>query len=422
MATYSIPEFNLENLEKKLARIQKKAQKYGCDFSYVRTGDHYEKRTITEQIGIDTWTGQPITKKHDINVRYIDIDVSGTARVGNWQYVASLEYTTQGNIIHAVPDVEIPKRYYTCSPWCEHCKTQRDRKSSYIVMDCETGDFKQVGSSCIKDFTRGLSAEAVSAYESLIHEMEEAHDSLGGWYGSTTYFDTVPFLSAVAETIRIYGYIKRGTAGTECTADRVIDLYKVAQGLPLSRFDDVRAHQIAKHREAVAHGWDMTRPESIALAEQVRAWILGNEKDDNYFHNLKVVCGLDCVDSGKTGLLASAFPAYDRELEYQAEKLRRQRAEAEAGAQSRHVGNVGDRISFITDQHKCLTSWDTQYGTVYVYKFVDQDGNVYTWKTSKWISDDCDTKLTITGTVKEHKEYRGVLQTEVTRCKIARVA
>ena len=420
MKTFAIPSYNIENLEKKLARIQKKAKKYGCDFTYNRIGTHFEKRKIREQIGFDTANVCPIYKTYTVNIEYIDIEVDGTAKVDGWEYVATLDYQTTGNIISGTGKVDIPKKYYSCTPWCEHCKTERDRKSSYIVWNEESGDFRQVGRNCLKDFTGGLSAEAVSAYESAIHEAEEASEFSGSsWGWNHLYFDTIPFLTAVCETIRIYGYVKRGTPGTECTADRVVDLYKVATGMRLSTFEDVRYAQIRHHKDAVSKGWDMKNPESIARATAVRDWIVNNERDDNYYHNLKVVCALDCVDEGKTGLLASAFPAYDRELEYQAEKLRREIKDREAGASSQYIGSVGDRITITITECKALTSWETQWGTTTIYRFVDASGNHIIWKTSKWIDSEKVVGKTITGTVKDHRDFRDVHQTELTRCKIA---
>ena len=72
-------------------------------------------------------------------------------------------------------------------------------------------------------------------------------------------------------------------------------------------------------------------------------------------------------------------------------------------------------------------SWyETQYGTMNVYTFVDDDGNVYVWKTSKdmgycvngyWQVSEKGSRLTLTGKIKDHKEYKGVKQTMLTRCK-----
>jgi len=407
--TYSIPEMNMEALEKKLARISKKAAKYGCDFHFEKIGEHFETRELDEY----DENGKRLTEE----IRYIDIDVEGKAEANGWSFAASLDYTEKGNIISGVEGIEIPERFYSCTPWCEHCKTRRDRKSSYIVYNAESGEFKQVGSGCLKDFTNGLSAEAVAQYESWIHECEEASEfsGFGGW--AQRWYDTREFMAAAAETIRIFGYVKRGTEGMTATADLVDDLYRVYAGHSLGLCRDFLLEQYDMAR---SKGWDMDNPASWELADTVRDWIASNEKNDNYFHNLKVACALDHVLGNSAGLVVSAFPAYNREMDYQAEKIARERKAAAEGAASDYVGKIGERISFETDNSRCLTSWETMYGFTFVYKFVDGEGNIYTWKTGKNL--DCDCRYKVVGTVKEHKDYRGVKQTELTRCKVERIA
>lgn len=410
MARYSIPECNMESLEKKLVKISNKCKKYGCEFKYERVGEHFEDHEFPKYNDFGEKVG-----KYTETVKFIDIEVDGKAVVNGWKFAASLEYTDKGNIVVGHGGLEIPSRYYDCAPWCEHCKTMRDRKYSYIVFNEESGEFKQVGKACLKDFTGGLSAEGVAMYESYFKEIEVAED-YSGWSGfGKSYFKTDEFMACVAEMIRIYGYVRSSDyySGIS-TASRAEDAYRVENGMSLGMFaEEVKA----MYDEAVAKGFDSKRKETAELVEKVRNWILSNERDDNYFHNLKVACALEYCDGRPTGLLASAFTAYDRELEREAEKRERELKAKAEGELSKHVGTVGKRISFKAVEVKALTSWETMYGVTVIYKFVDGDGNVFTWKTSGWVNTDREIAK-VTGTVKEHKEYRGVKQTELTRCKI----
>ena len=52
-----------------------------------------------------------------------------------------------------------------------------------------------------------------------------------------------------------------------------------------------------------------------------------------------------------------------------------------------------------------------------MYKFVSPDGFVATWKTGNWVSDKC-IGGKISGKIKALNEYRGIKQTELTRCKV----
>ena len=411
---YSIPEENIEKLEKKLTKIRNKCEKYGCEFKYERVGEHFEEKKIVDHDDvIGNVNGTPVYRSWPETIKFIDVEVEGKAAVNGWRFAASLEYTSKGNIISGVEGIEIPQKYYECAPWCEHCKTARDRKYSFIVFNEESGEFKQVGKACLMAFTRGLSAEAVAQYESFIKELEEASDSgyCGGW--GRTYYNVNEFMKCVAETIRLYGYVKSG-GETQSTASLAEDFYRVEHGMRLGYGSK---EILAKYDNAVSKGFDVKREETEETVKAVIDWIVNNEKDDNYYHNLKVACSLEWCGGSTLGLLASAFPAHNRELEYQADRLEKERKAKEEGARSNHVGAVGKRVSFKAVEAKALTSWETMYGVTTIYKFVDGDGNVFTWKTSGWVNTDREIE-NVTGTVKEHKEYRGVKQTELTRCKI----
>ena len=399
---YSIPEDNMERLEKKLRRIGNKCRKYGCEFKYWKLGEHFEDLVLFDDDG----------RKTKVVVKYIDIEVEGVAQVGGWRFAAALEYTDKGNVIRNVSGLEIPERYYSCEPWCEHCKTRRDRKSSYIVFNDETGEFKQVGRACLADFTHGLSAEMAASMESVIAEVEES-SHVGSGY-SPRYYDVKEYMVYVAECIRLYGYVRSGDSGIS-TGLRAADMY----GVDHRFFRGMTPKSVKEmYDEAVAHGFDIKNPASVELAAKVREWIVNNERDDNYFHNLKVACSLEYATGTAFGLLSSAFPTYNRELEYEAERRERALREAEAAAKSSWMGNVGDKVCFEISDFRKITSWETQWGMTYVYKMVDTDGREATWKTSNWLDEDCIGKK-ISGKIKELKEYRGIKQTELTRCRVA---
>lgn len=408
---YKIPEENFGSLEKKLTRILNKCAKYGNAFRYERIGEHFEDVTVAEETGEVDWDGRPITKLIKYTVKFIDIDVEGTAQLNDWQYAASLEYTPQGNIIAGVAGMEIPERYYTSEPWCEHCQTKRDRKYSYIVYNTQSGEYKQVGKSCLADFTHGLSAEYAALCESFFKELEMSQQGFSGGYGKT-YYKVDEYMTCVAETIRLYGYAKRDGYSTS-TATRAEAIYKYSHNYRVNLSEEKLA------KEAIANGYDATNTQSVELAKTVREWVIANEKNDNYMHNLKVACALECGDYTVIGLLASAFPTYDRELAHEAERRAKEAREAAERAQSTWMGAVGARVSFVISEFRTVTSWETMYGTTYIYKITDGAGHVATWKTSKCIFDERATGKTITGTIKELNEYRGVKQTELTRCKIA---
>ncbi len=106
--------------------------------------------------------------------------------------------------------------------------------------------------------------------------------------------------------------------------------------------------------------------------------------------------------------------AYDKGLERTAKR----KAVLDIEQSSEYVGEISDRITVKVQSVKCVTSWETDFGVTHIYKIIGADGNVYTWKTGKYIDDTVD-EMSITGTVKAHTEFRGIKQTELTRCRVA---
>lgn len=119
-----------------------------------------------------------------------------------------------------------------------------------------------------------------------------------------------------------------------------------------------------------------------------------------------------------------------------AEELqKRKEKQAEEASRSQYVGEVGDRITVRIVHHKSF-SYESTFGfrpqTMSIHIMKDADGNVYKWNTanplgyeqesndphvSDWHSIDEDEAFEVTGTVKDHTEYKGTKQTVLTRCK-----
>jgi hypothetical protein len=89
---------------------------------------------------------------------------------------------------------------------------------------------------------------------------------------------------------------------------------------------------------------------------------------------------------------------------------------ASIAPETRYVGEVGDKVSFEEVTGKCVAGFDTQWGVSFIYKFTTPEGDTLVWKTSKDL--DLDKPVSIKGTVKELKEYKGVKETVLTRCKV----
>ena len=393
MMKYAIHEDNMPRLMKKMTRIQNKCIKYGCNFRFAEVGEEYRE--------LQTEDGEKYT------ARFVLGEAEGKAVVNGWHFVASIQNTDKGNIIEkATDEVEVPERYYTGAPVCEHCGNRRV-KNTFLVYNEATGEFKQVGRSCLCDYTHGMSAEGVAQYTSAFEELIQGEAVQPGGR-PTRYIAVSNYLRYAAETIRHFGYVKSDRySDNESTREKTDKFWTLDNG----RFWTPEEKQAVKE-EYEACGFNPDSPEAADMVTKALAWLAEQGEDNNYMHNLKTACALQYDTGRNCGILCSLFPTWNRDLERQEQK----RKEQEAGAASEWVGEVGKRVTLEIAEVKVITSWETMYGVTSVYKIVGKDGNVYTWKTGNYIPDEA-TK--ITGTVKEHKEYRGVKQTELTRCRVA---
>jgi len=98
---FRIAECNMDRLEKKLNRIKKKCEKYGCEFRYERIGECFKEipnPDYDSELGNDKM----------ITIKQIIINVEGEAILSDWHLVASVERTDNGNIFRKATDEEVP--------------------------------------------------------------------------------------------------------------------------------------------------------------------------------------------------------------------------------------------------------------------------------------------------------------------------
>ena len=211
---YAIAECNIERLEKKLTAIKGKCEKYGIDFHYDKVDEEF--RTLKDENG------------EEYTAKFIIVEAEGKAIQNGWEFVATLEHHENGNVIKGYGEHEVPERYYNAKPICEHCGSKRNRKDTYIVYNAEKDEFKQVGKSCLKDFTFGLDAEMVTAYISGFEELIKGEAPWGG-SNHERYYEVEEMLCYFNETIRHFGYVRSGDFG-QSSSSKALDFYNIKHG------------------------------------------------------------------------------------------------------------------------------------------------------------------------------------------------
>lgn len=116
-----------------------------------------------------------------------------------------------------------------------------------------------------------------------------------------------------------------------------------------------------------------------------------------------------------------AWVDWNREVDFK--KLIHSKLSKEDQPESNYIGEVGDKLNLIVTLEKIVsyertsyTGWGTEMARI--YKFRDESGNILIWNTGSWQEIGEGTKVHLTGKIKEHNEYKGEMQTVLTRCRI----
>lgn len=389
---YLIPTENMESFEKKIARIRRKAERAKVDFSYKRL--------------------EPIQKETDlpgVTVECVPVMVECKIHYENWIVIAVLEHQPYGNLVHLVEgewrpgkELKLPEKYKTAQSYCDHCNTMRARNKTVVLYNTETKEFKQVGTTCLKEYTSGIDADMIAAFEECTKEPTEF---MGFTSHSKWYIDIKNFLAGVVASSSLYGYISKSRA-REINEENNKTTVEATCNLTVRLMSKT---SVEKEWKDIYESDD-----TKTFVEEALEWIKNlNAESYSYFDNLKVVCSAKLVELKNIGYAASLIASYKNHL-----KAEKKLKEAEKQNEMYHYyRNVDDKIS-LQGNLACVANYDTQFGTMYVYKMI-QSSCIFVWKTSKYLGiDDSGKEAMITGKIKEQSEFRGVRQNILTRCKV----
>jgi len=106
----------------------------------------------------------------------------------------------------------------------------------------------------------------------------------------------------------------------------------------------------------------------------------------------------------------------DKQMDAAERALDRDENRAQENAASEWVGEVKERRELEVEVLGVYGT-DGVYGHTDIVKMKDLDGNLFTWFASDYTDLERGDRLSITGTVKKHDEYKGTKQTVITRCR-----
>lgn len=358
MPEYKIEERFVSDFEKKVKKLVALCEKYDLDFTFKDLGSSFE------------WHTDRYIKYHTY---LIEDPVDNTG----WRLLARINHTNSGNIIERVSSEDIPRSYYYGPGKCDHCHTDRNRKYTYIIKS-EEGEYKQVGVKCSQEYICNKFFEWTAIwfrYLSGIEELESDDFLEEGIRSADPYYSVRDVIAYSIDAIDKVGYDKE----SGLTKEYVLGSLKERRDID---------------------------PSFYTLADKIIDWVLtldGNRSE--YIHNMQVYFKEEYVPKKALALIISVVPYY-RGCMNRVEKSKK----------STHKYEVGDRVTIKVKDFKVVSSISTMYGIMYIYKFIDEEENVYIWKTGNSIDSDINY---VKGTVKACSEYNGEKQTELTRCKVS---
>lgn len=389
---YAIYEDFYPDVEKKLNHVAKKCLKHGNDFTFEIKGEKIRENFNRELNRTEYY-------------KFILVEVDGTAKIDNWECIAILEVHDVGNIIRRInTEINIPERFKHTKNICEHCNTNRQRNNLYIIHNIETDEWKQVGGNCLKLYTGGLSMEYVAAYMDGIIELEEFDGIVG--HGKA-YYNVNEILSYAVEVINKTGYFN---------AQSVLPTKHLVSTLMHNDLDksiNIINKDFADAKLDVrVNNKDFYKNNTNDTVEKIIAYYKNLEDDSEFVYNIKVMLKEGYVLSKNFGFLCYLPEGYAKHIQKEVEKAKK--------IETKYFGEVGKRYKDkVIEDVTLVTTWETQWGVTYIYKITLEDGSVLTWKTSNGLYLNMNEEFDkISFTIKEHKEYKGEKQTEVTRCKV----
>jgi hypothetical protein len=426
LAKYSVQTSRLADLTKKIEKISRRCVKLGLPavtLTVVGEEDRAIRGAVNgratflspAEVEIRIKKNQPVTY-----MKYTNVEVTGQAPfVDGWTFMATLQHLDvdgeTANLLKTVPGYEgkLPDKFRTADPSnCDQCHNVRYRKDTYVVHNEQTGEWKQVGRNCLADFLGGKDPHDVCKameYLTSIDGMMEDGEGGGGFGHGDLSYSMKAFLIGVAAMIRIDGWVSRSKARID---ERLTATADDARALMFPTQEELQDPKFRKWHDART-----VTEKDIEIAEKALTYAqeeLPEVKDGNdYLFNLWVACNQANIGRRVMGIAASLVPHYLREVERQ---ILREK-EAKDGENSKHFGQVGERLNFYATVLRVSTR-EGDYGTTFIYKMLTREGNMVTWFSSGSADMEIGKEYLLTGTIKKLDTYNNVAQTIVTRCNV----
>lgn len=334
----------------------------------------------------------------------------------DWQFAAALDRVpgTDEFMIRAAPGHDFggwrpePGR-------CDHCGKHRDRNTTYLVTDPNTGRTLQVGASCMEAFL-GIRPKGLWTLGLAVDDLHDDDEPAPlSSMAVTNNRDLIAEALVASEMGK--RYVSRNRAeewGAMSTADRIGYLFGSIA------FRRLTEEQRAEREQAQAQLEEVRDSE---LVDEVIAAGSTVGIDSDYGRNLTTALDAGFATEKMRGVVISAVAVYGRQQREAAKETAQQ--ERVVSAAEGFIAPVKTRVRGVpVTVAKVFESTRPRYAYPYgdepfqIITMRDTDGHEIVWKTGSVQQVEAGDEITMTGTVKGHSQFRGVDQTEINRAKL----
>lgn len=399
--------------------LKKKADKFGVYLDF-EISEPYTFIDTRENDFLNSQTSQKTYSLIDVTINHTPLKLDG-----EWELVG-IYFGETGSVQQLNLDIELPKSFINhTSNNCDHCNHKRYRKNYFLVYSAKTGEFKQVGSSCLKDFCGISPARAIRMFSLFTPVFMVVGLEEEGYYRASketkqkfvnVAYDKKLVINIIAQKIELDGYVK-------ATFEEIMDGYGW-NGQPYYKWirdneGEATLDFLIKDLESGITETGDPCGSPLSATPILKWW---DEKvvevDSEGFPSNSFNSWIkDCKDLLSTKMIlkkdlnkvCSMVNHYVTQIEKeQQNELKRQLFKG-----SKHFGDVGERLTQNLSIKKAYCGQGF-YGTFFIFTLENEDGNCLVYKGSKDIGN-TDDNITLTFTIKSHDIYNEINQTVITR-------
>ena len=275
--TYSINAYLVDKFEERLKKFTNKFNKYGEGaIEYTKSDEYYDEKSKSNKV---------------------DITVSGQYCIKGYRLIATLDFDedSQQNLIRKADQNYVIPEKYRKSTACDHCKTNARRTHTVLLQNEDTGEYIQVGRTCVKDYLN-CDISHYACYLACMEDIDEMSNEFIHIDGSSKYFNVNALLAITIDDVNFRGYVSKDKAymdGIDSTFDNVMTEYRKLSDMDIEK-------------------------KSIEYAEKIKEIVEAiNSMDDttsDYIYNLKILLSKKVVEYKNIAILISAVACYNKEM------------------------------------------------------------------------------------------------------------